>query len=144
MIEENNYDIEKAVNELEARGFSFSDETVYLYPEIINSEQDILNEYTPDISKLLKSEDINVVVVKNKAASYLATRDASIILPLIIGIPFSILANVISSWIMSNFNSNDSIKLKFVKKNNEGNYKKIEIEGSPQEVKEIISELKNH
>jgi len=102
---------------------------------------DILNEYTPDIYKILKKHEIDVVVVKKNQHAYQALRDETIILPLILGIPFSILSSLIYDWIKKSFSSS-RLKVRIVIKDATGNYREIQIEGSPDEVREAIIELK--
>ena len=139
MIKEKKIDFQKIKDIIEKRGNVFNEETVYILPEY-SDNTDILNEYTPDIYKILKKHKIDVVVVKKNQHAYQALRDETIILPLILGIPFSILSSLIYDWIKKSF-SPSRLKIRVVTKDATGNYKEIQIEGTPNEVKESLIEL---
>lgn len=143
MIKEDIVDIEEISNILKERNIIFSDKEIYIMPELNLTDKDILNEYTPDIHKILKLHNIKNTIIKKENYEYLSLRDATVVLPYIIGIPFSIIASFIYDWIKNNFDDQSIIKLKFAKKKKDGKYVKLEIEGDKNEIKEIIDSLKD-
>lgn len=143
MISEVPFDINDICHNLKERDIIYSDNEIYIMPESTSNDKDIINEYTPDISKILKLHNVNNIIVKKTSYEYLALRDASIILPLIVGIPFSILSSFIYDWIKKSFNDQSIIKLKFTKKKKNNQYVKIEIEGNKEEIKNILESLKD-
>ena len=104
---------------------------------------DILNEHSPDLRKDLEEFGMNAVVVKGNEYTYQALRSADIILPLIFGIPFSVLANFLTDWLRSNIEKDKTVSVRFIKKDGE-KYKEITIEGLGKDVEKIIDSLKEH
>lgn len=143
MIKETTIDINEVVETLKKRNIQFRDNGIFIMPEGYSESNDILNEYTPDIHKVLKQNQVNNIVVKRESYEYLSLRDATVILPLIIGIPFSILSSFIYDWIKNNFDTQTIIKLRFTKKKKDGKYVEIEIEGDKNEIKTILDSLKD-
>lgn len=143
MIKEVPFDINDIYHDLKERDIIYSDNEIYIMPEGTSNDKDIINEYTPDISKILKLHKVNNIIVKKTSYEYLALRDDSIILPLIVGIPFSILSSFIYDWIKKSFNDQSIIKLKFTKRKKNNQYVKIEIEGNKEEIKNILESLKD-
>jgi hypothetical protein len=143
MIKENEIDISEIKDTLAERGIDFNDNVVYIMPESSNAEYDLINEHSPDLNKVLKAAGMQSLVVRGKNHKYLALRSADIILPLIIGIPSGVIANFITGWIKESFDADKKIRLRYVKEVN-GKYKEITIEGTSDEVKDILNDLKEH
>ncbi|MDX1808197.1 MAG: hypothetical protein R3331_01525 [Sulfurospirillaceae bacterium] len=143
MIKEITIDINEVAETLKKRNIQFTENGIFIMPEGYSESSDILNEYTPDIHKVLKQNQVNNIVVKRESYEYLSLRDATVILPLIIGIPFSILSSFIYDWIKNNFDTQSIIKLRFTKKKKDGKYVEIEIEGDKNEIKTILDSLKD-
>jgi len=137
-MEERDVDIDEIIKLMKDRGVEFNENNIYILPDSFDVKQDLLNENTPDVYKKLKQINNDVVIVKKTEYSYLSLKDESIILPLILGIPFSILANLITTWIT---NDDKKIKIKVIKKGKKGKYTKYIIEGSKKDVLEIIKEM---
>lgn len=142
MKEETDFDIATIEKTLTSRGIEFNSDQVYIMPESTSDEFDLINENTPDIYKILKSAGVDAVVVKGENIKYLGLRDDSILLPLIIGIPFSILANYLTVWLQSKFSSDKEVQLEIVIRK-EKIYKKIKIKGKTNDVVKIINEMKD-
>lgn len=143
MLEENVIDIEYYLEEISNRKIGHEQDVAYIMPEGSADGVDILNEYSPDLRKDLKEFGVKAIVVKGEVHTYQALRSADIILPLIFGIPFAILANFLTDWLKKNIPKDKTVSVKFIKK--EGtSYKKIVVEGSAAEVESIINSLKDH
>lgn len=143
MLEENDIDIECYLMEISSRKISREEDVAYIMPEGSADGVDILNEYSPDLRKDFKEFGVKAVVVKGETHTYQALRSADIILPLILGIPFAILANFLTDWLKKNIPKDKTVSVKFIKKEGD-NYKKIVVEGSAAEVESIINSLKDH
>ncbi|GKV93168.1 hypothetical protein PEC301645_06150 [Pectobacterium carotovorum subsp. carotovorum] len=143
MITENEINFDSYIKEISDRQISYAENVAYIMPEGNSDGLDILNEYSPDLRKDLKEFGINSVVVKGEKHTYQALRSADIILPLILGIPFSVLANFLTDWLKKNIKKDKTVSVKFIKKDGE-KYKKINIEGSVEDVEKIINSLKEH
>lgn len=143
MLQEYDVDIECYLKEISNRKINHEQDVAYIMPEGSVDGVDVLNEYSPDLRKDLKDFGVKAVVVKGETHTYRALRSADIILPLIFGIPFSILANFLTNWLKENIPKDKTVSVKFIKKEG-GNYKKIVVEGSAAEVESIINSLKDH
>ncbi|MDE2194693.1 hypothetical protein [Pseudomonas sp.] len=143
MIKENDIDIKSYINAISDRKISYEENVAYIMPEGSADGVDVLNEFSPDLRKDLKEFGVKAVVVKGEAHTYQALRSADIILPLIFGIPFAVLANFLTDWLRQNIAKDKTVSVKFIKKDGE-NYKEIIIEGSGVEVESIINSLKDH
>ena len=143
MLEEHEVDINEIKTMLHNRKIDFSEGVAYIMPESSNEEMDLINEYSPDLSKDLIASGIQSVVVRGDRYNYLALRSSDIILPLIFGIPFAVFANFITGWIKDNLDEDKKIRLKYIKETN-GKYTEIMIEGSGDEVNEILDRLKEY
>ncbi len=143
MFKEEKIDLYEIENILKERNLKFSEEEIYIMPESSYENSDLLNEYTPDIYKFLKLHDIKSIIVKKESYSYLALRDDSIILPLIIGIPFSVIANFLYDWIKNNFNDKSKIELNFTKKKKNGEIYKIKFKGTQKDLKKVLKQLED-
>lgn len=110
-------------------------------PEGSSEDSDLLNEHAPDIYKFLKQNDIDSILVKKENYSFLALRDSTEILPYIIGIPFSVLANFLYDWIKNNFNDKSIIEFKFTKKKKNGEMYKIKFKGTSKELQKVLEQL---
>lgn len=137
-MEEKEVDFDEIIRLMKDRGLDYDENTVYIFPDSFDAEQDLLSENTPDVYKKLKQINPDTFIVKKENYSYLSLKDESIILPLIIGIPFSILANLITNWITSD---DKKIKIKVIKKNKKNKFTKYVIEGNKKEVLKIIKEM---
>jgi hypothetical protein len=137
-MEERDVDINEIIELMKVRGVEFNENNIYILPDSFDVDQDLLNENTPDVFKKLKQINNDVVIVKKTQYGYLSLKDESIILPLILGIPFSILANLITTWIT---NDDKKVKIKVIKKGKKGKYTECIIEGSKKDVLKIIKEM---
>lgn len=143
MIRESEIDVNELLIALSERNVNYCDGTAYIMPEGSSEGVDLLNEYAPDLRKDFRDMGIDSIVVRGEKHNYFALRSADIILPLIFGIPFAVFANFITKWIDSYLKNDKVVRVKYVKP--EGNkYKKIVIEGTGDEVKEILNSLKEH
>lgn len=143
MIKENEINIDYYIKEISDRRITYQENVAYIMPEGSANGIDILNEHSPDLRKDLKEFGVNSVVVKGDAHTYKALRSADIILPLILGIPFSVLANFLTDWLRSNIEKGKTVSVKFIKDEG-GKYKEITIEGPGEDVEKIIESLKGH
>lgn len=143
MFQEKDISFDEIEKILKERNLEFLEEEIYIMPEASEENSDILNEYTPDIHKFLKLHDIKSIIVRKENYSYLGLRDDSIILPYLIGIPFSIIANFLYDWIKNNFKDQSVINLKFTSKKKNGKLVKIEFEGTKKELKKVLKQLKD-
>ena len=143
MIQEEEISFDEIEKILKKRNLEFFKDEIYIMPEASEENSDILNEYTPDIHKFLKLHGIKSIIVKKENHSYLALRDDSIILPLIVGISSSIIANFLYDWIKNNFKDQSVIKLKFISKKKNGKLVKIKFEGTKKELKQVLKQLED-
>ena len=143
MLEEKYVDIELYINILADRGFEYNKGVAYIMPNIGLDGFDLLSKYSADIGKDLKEYGVNSVVVKGRQYKYIVRRSADIILPLILGIPFAIFANFITDWIRKYVSSDKIVRIEFIKEDKDV-YKKIVIEGTGEDVKKILNDLKEH
>ncbi|HCE2594381.1 hypothetical protein WOC08_23655 [Vibrio parahaemolyticus] len=143
MFIENEVDINVLLAALSERNVNYSDGTAYIMPESSIEGVDLLNEYAPDLRKDFRDMGIESIVVRGEKHNYLALRSADIILPLIFGIPFAIFANFITKWIDSYLGNEKVVRVKYVKQEGD-KHKEIVIEGTGEEVKEILDSLKDH
>lgn len=120
-------------------------ETVYIFPESVNNEQCLINEYAPDFSKDLMEQGFNVKVLRSESYQYYVTKSADVIMPLLIGIPFSVFANFITDWLKANYYSGQEkskiIKFRYYNKNRNNEIKLLEMEGNSEDLAKIINEL---
>jgi hypothetical protein len=143
MLEEHEVDINEIKTILFNRKIDFIEGVAYIMPESSNEDIDLINEYSPDLRKDLMASGIQSVVVRGDKHNYLALRSADIILPLIFGIPFAVFANFITGWIKDNLDENKKVRVKYIKET-KGKYTEIMIEGSGDEINEILDRLKEH
>jgi hypothetical protein len=143
MLKKHNIDLESYIRTISDRKISYEENVAYIMPEGSADGIDILNEYSPDLRKDLIEFGVKAIVVKGGAHTYQALRSADVILPLILGIPFSILANFLTDWLRQNIEKDKTVSVKFIKKEGE-NYKEINIEGSGVDVESIINSLRDH
>ncbi|MBO1249934.1 hypothetical protein J1777_08890 [Comamonas denitrificans] len=143
MIKENEINIDSYIKAISDRKIIYEENVAYIMPEGSADGIDILNEYSPDLRKDLEEFGVNSVVVKGDEHTYKALRSADIILPLILGIPFAVLANFLTDWLRSNIEKGKTVSVKFIKKDGE-KYKEITIEGLGEDVEKIIESLKDH
>lgn len=143
MLVKNEINLESYIKELFDRKITYEEKVAYIMPEGTADGIDILNENSPDLKKDLKEFGIKSLVVKGEKHTYQAFRSADVILPLIFGIPFSVLANFLTDWLRKNIGGDKTVSVKFIKED-EGKYKEIIIEGSREEVEKIINSLKDH
>lgn len=141
MIKENEIDINSYLKQISDRKIICEENVAYLMPEGSADGIDILNEHSPDLRKDLEEFGVNAVVVKGNEHTYQALRSADIILPLILGIPFAVLANFLTDWLRSNIEKDKTVSVRFIKKDGE-KYKEITIEGLGKDVEKIIDSLK--
>ncbi|MGE6178383.1 hypothetical protein [Aeromonas salmonicida] len=140
---ESEVDINTLLMALSERNVNYCDGTAYIMPESSSDGVDLLNEYAPDLRKDFSDMGIQSIVVRGEKHNYLALRSADIILPLIFGIPFAVFANFITKWIDSYLGNGKVVRVKYI--NQAGDkYKEIVIEGTGDEVKEILNSLKDH
>ncbi len=143
MLEEREVDVQKLISVLSQRKIDYCDGVAYIMPESCDEGVDLLNEYAPDIRKDFKERGIESVVVRGEQHNYFALRSADVILPLIFGIPFAIFANFITDWIKENLSGDKTVRVKYIKKD-KGKYKEIIVEGTGNEVKDILDSLRDH
>ncbi|MGE8517047.1 MAG: hypothetical protein ACN6OM_10565 [Alcaligenes nematophilus] len=143
MIKENEINIDSYIKAISDRKITYEENVAYIMPEGSADGIDILNEYSPDLRKDLEEFGVNSVVVKGDKHTYKALRSADIILPLILGIPFAVLANFLTDWLRSNIERGKTVSVKFIKKDGK-KYKEITIEGLGEDVEKIIESLKDH
>lgn len=141
MLEVKKVNFEDIKSILISRGIEYTEGVAYIMPEAESDDGDIINEYSPDLRKDFKESSISSVVVRGENHSYLGLRCADIILPLIIGIPFAIFANFMTDWIKNNINDNKKVRMRYIREKN-GEHEEILIEGTGDEVIEIIDKLK--
>lgn len=145
MIKEKSVNIEDYLKILEKRGIKFSEDSIYILPASIgeSEDKDLLNPLTPDIFKTLRKEKVNAVVVKGKNRSYLTTKSADVILPIFIGVTSSVISGIILNWIYKNFENHKTVKLSYISKTSDGNYKEFTIEGRIDELQATIDKIKD-
>jgi hypothetical protein len=143
MFRENELDINELLMALSERNVNYSDGIAYIMPESSSEGVDLLNEYAPDLRKDFRDMGIDSIVVRGEQHNYFALRSADIILPLIFGIPFAVFANFLTKWIDSHLENDKVVRVKYVKREGD-KHKEIVIEGTGDEVKEILDSLKEH
>lgn len=136
---------ENLLDEIKNRGIEFLDDSIYILPETM-SEKDILNEFTPDVSKVSRLNKVPCEIVFNKSNySYLSLRDSDIVLPLIVSVASGLIIEVLKYYIekIKNNLNQKSLEVKLItKKEHDLNYKKIELRGDADSVLEVLDKFK--
>lgn len=123
---------------------SFSPEIIYILPEENNSNQCVLNEYTPEIKKLAKLKNFSCEVIYDKNnCDYLVLRDSQIILPFIVSLTASLCCDFLIYIISRKFEKEKNLKVRmFVMNDNENNVSEIVIEGDTESVLKTLEIIK--
>lgn len=122
-----------------------NDKMVYILPEASESkEEDLINEYSPDLKKFAKANNIPCLLIYNKDSySYLSLRDSEILLPFIISLSAAVCYDLLKPFIIRFFNNKMNLKVRLItKKKRKSEYHKIEIRGDAKEVVKALEILK--
>lgn len=113
-------------------------------PEENNSNQCVLNEYTPEIKKLAKLKNFSCEVIYDKNnCDYLVLRDSQIILPFIVSLTASLCCDFLIYIISRKFEKEKNLKVRmFVMNDNENNVSEIVIEGDTESVLKTLEIIK--
>lgn len=143
-LEEN--ELMNIIDSIKKRDIDYESGVIYILPEYIDDEKDVLNGLTPNINKILLLDNENCRIVYNKDNfTYLTLNDVDIVFPLLFDISIGLVANIIVYYIdkIIKKNRNESnIKVKFIsKENKKEKYKQYEIEGNVESVIETLKIL---
>lgn len=117
---------------------------IYILPEL-SEEKDYINEYSPDLNKIAKKENIPCTIIYDKENyEYLSLRDSEILLPFIISLSASAGFELIKFFVIRFFENKNNLKVRIVtKKEKDADYRKIEIEGDTDGVVRALEILKD-
>jgi len=94
-------------------------EVLYILPDVFEKKADQLNPFTYEYESLFFDNEVNNKVIGNEKSRIVKYRSGDIILPIIYGIPFSIISSIIATWIydlfINNSNKNQRITIRYVK-----------------------------
>lgn len=141
MLKKIEIDIDSYIKKISDRKIIYEENVAYIMPEFSDGEFDVLNEYTPDLIKDLRNIGIKSIAVKGEKYTYKAFRSADIILPLIFGIPFAVIANFLTDWLQKNIEKNKTVSVRVIRKEEE-KYEEVVVEGTGEKVTEILNNLK--
>lgn len=137
-----NLDIEYCKNEIELRGLEFKASTIYILPESISSEYDMLNEFAPELRNYLNYNGFNCEIVSREEHRFMAMRDSEIILPIIFGIPSAVISGLLVNWISSRFSTENNLRCEITKVSSNGEYSNIKVSGTKNDVIDVLNNLK--